>query len=141
MQKAHVIYNDRIITFTRCKEIDAVIDSDPTPELIKELAEKRIRNLDCFRELKSFNDTGKFKYVHPIIRMYSLRAELEAMLRKDPVRFTQEFAKTNYNVSRYRSYLKNKKYTKEQQEKHREQLDKHLEREKLMKEVLESGVK
>ncbi|WP_319502562.1 hypothetical protein [uncultured Draconibacterium sp.] len=112
-------------------EIDAVIDNKPTKALVKELAELRIRNLLCFRELEALNENGKFLYKHPLIRNYSERVKLETMFREDPDRFLDEFGNTRENVKRYTSFLKNKKRSPEQKEKDRQNLDKHKDRKQL----------
>lgn len=113
------------------REIDAVIDSKASKSLVKELAELRIRNLLCFRELEALNNTGKFLYKHPLIRNYSERVQLESMFREDPGRFLDEFSNARENVKRYSSFLKNKKRSQEQKEKDRQNLDKHKERKQL----------
>ena len=112
-------------------EIDAVIDNKPTKALVKELAELRIKNLLCFRELEALNENGKFLYKHPLIRNYSERVKLETMFREDPDRFLDEFGNTRENVKRYTSFLKNKKRSPEQKEKDRQNLDKHKDRKQL----------
>nr|WP_319266030.1 hypothetical protein [uncultured Draconibacterium sp.] len=112
-------------------EIDAVIDNKPSKALVKELAELRIRNLLCFRELEALNENGKFLYKHPLIRNYSERVKLETMFREDTDRFMDEFGNTRENVKRYSSFLKNKKRSPEQKEKDRQNLEKHKERKQL----------
>ncbi|WP_372648252.1 hypothetical protein [Draconibacterium sp.] len=113
------------------REIDAIIDSNASKALVKELAELRIRNLLCFRELEALNNNGKFLYKHPLIRNYSERVQLETMFLEDPDRFLDEFANARENVKRYSSFLKNKKRTPEQKEKDRQNLDKHKDRKQL----------
>lgn len=49
----------------------------------------RIRNLQAFKELQSYNDTGTFRYQHPLVEGKSERAELIKLLQQDP----QEFLK------------------------------------------------
>lgn len=112
-------------------EIDAIIDTKASKALVKELAELRIRNLLCFRELEALNNNGKFLYKHPLIRNYSERVQLETMFREDTDRFLDEFANTRENVKRYSSFLKNKKRSPEQKDKDRQNLDKHKDRKQL----------
>lgn len=116
-------------------EIDAVIDNKPTKKLVKEMAMLRIRNLDAFRELKSLNDNGKFLYKHELIKNYSLRVKLENLFQNNPGGFLNEYANTSGNVKRYSSFLKNKKRSLEQKKKDKTNLQKHQEREKLMKDI------
>lgn len=113
------------------REIDAVVDEKPTKALVKELAETRIRNLLCFQELEALNDTGKFKYKHPLIRNYSERVKLEKLSNENPELFLNEYANTRDNVKRYNSFLKNKNRPAEQKEKDKINLEKHHEREQL----------
>ena len=119
------------------KELDAVIDHKPTITIVRELAELRIRNLDCFRELQSLNDTGNFLFKHPLIKNYSQRAELEALLKRDPTAFMLGFAKVKDNVARYSSFIKSNKKTPEQKENARKLLAKHKATEALYISVVE----
>lgn len=119
------------------KEIDAVIDSEPTEQRIIDLAELRNRNLMAFKELKAFNDTCKWLNRHPLLSQYSIRFLMKDLLQKKPAEFLNEFAKTSGYVSRYRSYLNNEKRSPNQKEKDQKNLKKHAEREQIMKEVLD----
>jgi hypothetical protein len=58
---------------------------------VRDLAELRIRNLLCFSELRSYNDTAKFLFRHPLLVHLSERYALEAKLRKNPEEFLQEY--------------------------------------------------
>ncbi|MCD6345996.1 MAG: hypothetical protein J7L96_01110 [Bacteroidales bacterium] len=118
------------------QQLDVELDEDPTEEGISQLAELRIRNLLCFKELQSFNDSGNFLLEHPLVSHYSLREELQRMLSGNPERFLDEFYKTKGNVARYRSYLNKKKSGKHEKERWQDQLKKHVEREAIMKELL-----
>jgi hypothetical protein len=82
------------------------------------------------------NDTGDFKYKHPVIIHFNIRSELEAMLTSNPELFLEEYANTRENVKRYRSYLNNKKRSKEQRERDEKNLRKHAVKENLMKDIL-----
>jgi len=119
------------------KRIDAVIDSDTTEEKIISLAEYRNRNLLSFKELQSYNDTGKWLNKHPLLSQYSVRTGLKKLLRKSPDLFLEEYAKTKSYVSRYRSYLNNSKRSEKQKQKDLKNLKKHEEQERLFKEVLD----
>lgn len=116
--------------------LDKTIDQEPTKESVRRLAELRIRNLLCFKELKTYNATGKFLLEHPLIRQFSLRAELENMLARNPDQFLEEFRNVANNVSRYRSYLNGDKTDKKKTDSWKTQLRKHQERETLMKDIL-----
>ena len=137
MQKAVIIYNDRVITFRKMREIDAVIDEKPTEKLVMELAELKNRNLMCFKELECFNKTGKWLNKHPLLSQFSQHTRYKEMLRRNPAQFLEEYSKTAYNVNRYRSYLNNSGRDAEKHESDQKNLDKHIAREKLMKEVLD----
>ncbi|MGV8094502.1 MAG: hypothetical protein AB2L24_21825 [Mangrovibacterium sp.] len=119
------------------KEIDAVIDSDPTEQRIIDLAEFRNRNLMAFKELQSYNDTGQWLNKHPLLTQHSIRYKYLQILEKDPGLFLSEYTNTANNVSRYASFLNNSKRSDEQHEKDRKNLKKHQERESIMKEILD----
>lgn len=139
IQKATILYNDRVYTYRKMVELDRLIDSHPTEKAVADLAELRIRNLQCFAELQLFNDTGKFRHDHPLIRQYSVIAELEELLRRNPELFLEEYSNVRNNVARYRSYLNRDKKDKHKAEAWKAQLNKHEEREKLMKEILKKS--
>lgn len=136
VQKATILYNDRINTFREMVSLDKIIDQEPTKDIVKRLAELRIRNLLCFKELGTYNGTGKFLLEHPLIRHFSLRCELENMLVRNPDQFLEEYRNVANNVSRYRSYLNGDKADKKKADSWKQQLKKHQERENLMKDIL-----
>lgn len=136
MQKAVIIYNDRVGTFRKIKAIDAVIDDDPSPELVKNIAETRSRNLMCFAELESYNNTGKWLNKHPLLSAFSLHREMERLLQTNPAGFLDEYSKVSGYVSRYNSYLNNEKRSEAQHAKDMKNLDKYREKEEIMKEIL-----
>lgn len=123
------------------KDIDAVIDKEPTEQRIIDLAELRNRNIMAFKELQEYNDNGKWKNKHPLIVHHSIRQKYEDMLRKDPGEFLGEYTNTANNVNRYKSFLNNKDRSPNQHDKDRENLTKHSERETIMREVLEEKKK
>ena len=141
MQRAVIIYNDRVNTYRKMKEIDAVIDSEPTEDRIIDLAELRNRNLLAFKELQTFNDKGKWRNKHPLIVHHSIRTKYQELLKKDTAGFLAEFTNTSNNVNRYKSFLNNKDRSPNQHEKDRENLTKHTERETILREVLEENKK
>ena len=117
-------------------EIDKMIDNKPTKALVKELAESRIRNLQAFRELQEYNNTGKFLYVHPLIVHYSLRQELAKMLENNSNMFLQEYANCRENVKRYKSYYNNPKRPEEKKKRDKQNIKKHSEKLSIMEELM-----
>lgn len=91
------------------KALDSVLDTKPTAKTVYRMAEVRNQNLLCFKELRAFNDTGKWLYLHPLIANQSERAILEDLRRKDPAEFLRQYAATEHNIKRYKSFLKNDK--------------------------------
>jgi hypothetical protein len=116
-------------------DIDSIIDDQPTAKKIRDLAELRNRNHQAFEELQSYNDTGEFKYKHPLIIHYSLRSELLKLKKNNPDKFLEEYANTRDNVKRYTSFLNNKKRSDDQKAKDKENLKKHQIKESVFKEV------
>lgn len=117
-------------------EIDKVIDQKPTITLVKELAELRIRNLQAFRELEEYNNTGKFVNKHPLVKHFSIHEQLKEQLKNNPDTFLEDYSRVRENVKRYKSFLNNKKRDADQKKKDKKNLDKHTEREALMKDIL-----
>lgn len=118
------------------QQLDVELDNQATEAKVSQMAELRIRNLLCFKELSSFNDNGFFLLEHPLVSHYSLREELQRLLRGNPERFLEESFKTKGNVARYRSYLNKAKANPQEKQRWKEQLKKHLERETIMNELL-----
>lgn len=129
------MYNDRINTHRKMVSIDKEIDTKATPDMVRELAELRIRNLMCFHELEAYNNTGKFLLKHPLLAFKSEREELENLFKYNFSAFLDSYANARENVKRYRTHLKNKKYTESQQEKHKERLAEHTRRLELMQNI------
>ncbi len=136
VQRAVVLYNDRVNSWRKMVQIDKVIDQKPTPARIQELAELRIRNLQAFRELDHFNSTGEYLNRHPLVAHFDTRQQLEKLLKENPDAFLEEYANCRENVKRYRSFLNNKKRNEKHGEKDKVNLKKHLDREAMMKEIL-----
>jgi hypothetical protein len=118
-------------------QLDERLDADPTPEDVKAMAETRIRNLQAFNELQSFNDTGFFKYDHPLIRHKTERAELEKLLRTDTEEFLRKHRRTLDSIRRYESYLK-RKDRKDKRDSDRALLEKHRNTSIIIKSILNS---
>lgn len=118
------------------KQLDERLEQNPVKRDIMELVELRIRNLQAFDELQSFNDTGKFLYLHPLITHQSERAKLEKLLKTDPQEFLRLYKNVADNIRRYETYLKRAdRQTRHNQDK--ENLRRHREREALFKVLLQ----
>lgn len=136
MQKAHVLYNDRVYTFRRMVKIDSALDNNPTEKAVAELAELSIRNRLCFEELEAYNATGKFKYKHPLIRQHSQRSKLEKLLADTPAEFLKRSVAISNNVTRYQSYLRRTSASPDERKNWEKQLAKHSETLELLNEIL-----
>lgn len=119
------------------KQLDEQLDEKPTKRAVTDMAELRIRNLLAFEELQSYNDTGKFRYKHPLIAHQSERAQLESLLRTDTQEFLRRHKNVLDNIRRYESYLK-RPDRESRRTQDRENLRRHREREALFKAILES---
>lgn len=97
------------------QEIDVIID-DQT-ELALELVNLDIRNQQAHKELQSFNDTGVFKYIHPLTintkYKRTQRDELILLKKEKPEAFLNEITNCNQNIRRISSNIKKKKYKDE----------------------------
>ena len=121
----------------RMKVLDKELDTKPTKEHVLEMTRTSIRNLQAHRELSEYNSKGKFLNKHPLLNTYSLRNELKELWAKNRPEFLEQYANTRENVKRYRSRLNNPK----RNDKHDSDeilLKKHVEKEKLMKEICDS---
>ncbi|OFO78548.1 hypothetical protein HMPREF2983_04225 [Prevotella sp. HMSC077E09] len=118
------------------KQLDEVLDKNPTAQAVADMAELRIRNNQAFAELQSFNDTGKFLCKHPILFGRSEIAQLIKLLRQAPAEFLRQHKNVLDNIKRYRSYLK-RSDRKDKRTADRNNLERHQERERLFKMVLE----
>lgn len=136
VQIATLIYNDRVVTWKQMKQLDERLDKNPVKRDIMDMVELRIRNLQAFDELQSFNDTGKFLYIHPLITHQSEREQLTKLLKTDPHEFLRLHKNVADNIRRYESYLKRAdRQTRRIQDK--ENLRRHREREALFKAILQ----
>ena len=88
------------------KVLDAELDSQPTAKKVREFAELRIENLLCFKELQSFNNTGKWVYEHPLVRNEAVVSKLKELRYKEPHEFLRKYNNCCYNIKRYSSFLK-----------------------------------
>jgi hypothetical protein len=103
---ATILYNDRIVSFRKLKQLDEQLDTAPTVRSVIEMAETRIRNLQAFAELQHYNDTETFLYKHPLIVHRSEHAGLEKVFKEDPAEFLRLHKCCLDNIRRYESYLK-----------------------------------
>ena len=136
VQMATVIYNDRINTWRKMKKLDEVLDKKPKASDVQQMAELRIRNLQAFAELSSYNDTGRFLYKHPLLEG---KSEFDALIRlfgKEPDEFLRKHRNVLDNIKRYRSYLKRKDRA-DRRASDRENLRRHQEKERMFKMVME----
>lgn len=118
------------------KVLDTDLDSKPTEAKVAKMAETRIRNLQCFAELQSFNDTGKWKNKHPLLIHYSERFQLEELRRRNPEEFLKKYADCNQNIKRYKSYLNNASRA-EKHSSDKKNLAKHQERRVIFESILQ----
>ena len=133
---ATVLYNDRINTYRKMKQLDELLEKERKAQAVADMAELRIRNLQAFAELQSFNDTGKFLCNHPLLFGRSEIAELMKLLKADPAEFLRQHKNVLDNIKRYRSYIK-RTDRKNRRADDLKNLERHREREKLFKMVLE----
>ncbi len=133
---ATVLYNDRINTWRRMKALDVALDKKPKANDVAMMAELRIRNLQAFDELKSYNDTGRFLYKHPLLEGKSEFEELVKLFRKEPAEFLRKHKNVLDNIKRYKGYLK-KEDRKDRRASDKENLHRHQERERMFKMVME----
>lgn len=136
VQMATVIYNDRINTWRKMKKLDELLDKKPKANDVATMAELRIRNLQAFDELKAYNDTGKFLYKHPLLKGKSEFDELVKLFKKDPAEFLHKHKNVLDNIKRYKSYIK-RDDRKDKRASDRENLQRHQERERMFKMVME----
>ena len=138
VRDAVVLYNDRIQTWRRMKELDAVLDNAPTTADITEMAELRIRNLQAFAELRSLNDRGKYLFQHPLLLNRGEYKRLKRLFALDGEEFLRQHRCVLDNIRRYRSYLKRADRA-ERRDKDSELLERHLGRERLFRTIMEQA--
>lgn len=117
------------------KVLDNELDNQPTERMIADMAELRIRNLLCFSELQSFNNTGKWLKKHPLITHQTLRYRLEELYRDDNAGFLKKYNDCCNNIKRYNSFLKSEKRT-EKRESDKELLEKHKEQKMVFESII-----
>lgn len=84
-----------------------------------ELVNLDIRAQQAHRELQSYNDTGKFQYVHRLtIRSEYKKDQLDELRKlksEDPAAFINEVTNVTQNIRRIGSQLHKKKYKDEEE--------------------------
>ncbi|MBW4712205.1 hypothetical protein KZY63_08680 [Prevotella histicola] len=133
---ATVLYNDRINTYRKMKQLDELLEKERNAQAVADMAELRIRNLQAFAELQSFNDTGKFLCKHPLLFGRSEIAELMKLLKAAPAEFLRQHKNVLDNIKRYKSFVK-RKDRKEKREADKRNLKRYQEKERLFRMVLE----
>lgn len=118
------------------KQLDKELSEKPTSEAVAMMAELRIRNLQAFDELRSFNDNGRFLNKHPLLFGRSEFSKLLDLLHKDPAEFLRRHKNVLDNIKRYKAYLK-RADRKDHSVEDRKNLERHEEKEKLFQMVLE----
>jgi len=141
IKAAHIVYSDRVYSFRRLIEIDKLLDSAPTEELVKETAELGIRNRLCFEELQTLNSKGKLLYKHPFITSNKEHDRLVKLLTTSPDKFLEEFKNVSNNISRYQSYLKREGASQKEKDNWNKQVVKHTATLELMKSINESWIR
>lgn len=140
IQKAELIYSDRVNLHRDLLSLDRTLDESPTPETVAEMVEKSVRNRLCFDELRSFNNTGRFLGRHPFVRADDGMSRLRQLLLTSPEDFMKEYRRAAMNVSRYGTRLRREGLSEELQEKYRQLLDKWTDRERMMGECLKMNL-
>lgn len=114
---------------------------DDQPDLAREMVLLDHRNRQAHKELKSFNDTGKFVNKHPFVvekKLYKdTYTELTELKRSDPGAFIKEITNVTQNIRRIQSQLNKEKY-KSDEEKHswEQNLAKAMIRKQVMEEII-----
>lgn len=132
------MYSDRINTYNRMKILDAELDTKPTKQRVAEMAELRIRNLLCFKELQSFNDSSGWLGRHPLISHRSAYARLEDLYNLDQPKFLDEYNNCRNNIARYESYMRSDKRINNR-DTDKALLEKHRERKSIFESIMENN--
>ena len=121
-------------------QMDAELDTNPTPKLIINFVQISIRNKQCFRELDNLNRKGTLLMRHPLLQNFSLQQQLKTLLRNNSEKFLSEYTLTRNNIARYQSYLNNpKKGNNVQRDGWKKCLQEHTEKANLMTSILKEN--
>ena len=118
------------------KQLDELLDKQPTKRSVIDIAELRNRNLLAFSELQHFNDTGTFLFKHPLIVNRSEHAELKRLCVNDPLEFLRKYKNCSDNIRRYESFLKRADRV-DKKSKDKENLRRFRDKEAIFKSILE----
>ena len=122
------------------QEIDVLLDDHPEQAMDIVLLDER--NRQAHKELKSYNDTGKFVYKHPFVvkkkHYKDSYTELTELKRADSAAFLKEITNVTQNIRRIQSSLNKKKYKTEDEKRSWEQ---NLEKATIRLHVLEDIIK
>lgn len=106
-----VLYSDRVFCFERLAELEPTVRrSAPDEKTLGEFVETDIRNQLAFMELTHFEKNKTFLFEHPLTKRFKKRNDLDALRKSNPARFANELINADKNITRYRSYIENKKY-------------------------------
>ena len=94
-----------------CK-LDPVLSLDQG-EAIERFCDAEDRNDQAQRELKSYESTRSFLFIHAITQQYQSSMQLEKQVSQDPGSFSQALFNAINNLNRYRSKLNQKRYRDE----------------------------
>ncbi|MDR2129598.1 MAG: hypothetical protein LBP56_00270 [Odoribacteraceae bacterium] len=99
------------------KKISDLLDKKPTAALCQEMVSCDILNKQAHLELSSYNSTGIFAHVHPLVIEHkektNLLTSLQELRAHDPEGFLQEVTNTTQNIRRIESNIRQKKYKDE----------------------------
>lgn len=118
------------------KVLDDALDDAPTTDKVSELAELRIQNLLCFRELQNLNDTGDFLYRHPYLKNEREYEELIGLWNTDRERFIQSYQNCRNNINRYNGRANRSGATEAEIETALQQKQRHEDRAVIFKKIL-----
>lgn len=132
------MYNDRIVAYRKLQQLEKVLDGSPSQSDIITTVRLRERNLLAFSELQSFNDTGRFRYKHPLIKGKSEKAELERLLKTNSSEFLRLHKNVLENITRYERFLRDPE-RESRRKSDRDLLNKHRDRESIFRYILEEN--
>lgn len=118
------------------KVLDERLDTAPTDSDVKEMAELRIQNLLCFRELQSLNDRGVFLNEHPYLKNQADYEELIALWNTDRDQFVRQYENCRNNIRRYTGRMNRRGATAEEVEEARRHKTRHEARAAIFKKIL-----
>lgn len=94
-------------------DLDKALDKDPTKENISDFISSEIENKQIFKELQTYNDSGRFVYIHPLTKALEETDRLRALKKADPAAFASELVNADKSITRYNSQIKHNKFKNE----------------------------